>query len=44
MLDGVTLAVNVPVDVEGTFDASGVLVATSVQATPDRREPRSRTG
>jgi len=35
MLDGVTLAVNVPVDVEGTFDASGVLVATSVQATPD---------
>jgi len=34
-LDGVTLAVNVPVDVEGTFDASGVLVATSVQATPD---------
>jgi len=27
--------VNVPVDVEGTFDASGVLVATSVQATPD---------
>jgi len=35
MLDGVTLAVNVPVEVEGTFDASGVLVATSVQATPD---------
>ena len=34
-LDGVTLAVNVPVEVEGSFDASGVLVAKSVQATPD---------
>jgi len=31
----VTLAVNVPVEVEGSFDASGVLVATSVQATPE---------
>jgi hypothetical protein len=35
MLDGVTLAVDVRVEVEGSFDASGVLVATSVQATPD---------
>src|SRR6267378_485584 len=35
MLNGVTLAVDVRVEVEGSFDASGVLVATSVQATPD---------
>ena len=35
MLDGVTLAVDVRVEVEGSFDASGVLVATSVQATPE---------
>jgi len=34
-LNGVTLAVDVGVEVEGSFDASGVLVATSVQATPD---------
>jgi len=35
MLNGVTLAVNVQVEVDGSFDASGVLVAKSVQATPD---------
>jgi hypothetical protein len=35
MLNGVTLAVNVRVEVEGSFDASGVLVAKSVQAVPD---------
>jgi hypothetical protein len=35
MLNGVTLAVDVRVDVDGSFDASGVLVAKSVQATPD---------
>ena len=35
MLNGVTLAVNVRVEVDGSFDASGVLVAKSVQATPD---------
>ncbi len=35
MLNGVTLAVNVRVEVDGSFDASGVLVANSVQATPD---------
>ena len=34
-LNGVTLAVNVRVEVDGSFDASGVLVARSVQATPD---------
>jgi hypothetical protein len=34
-LNGVTLAVNVRVDVDGSFDASGVLVAKRVQATPD---------
>src|ERR1700730_5975916 len=34
-LNGVTLAVNVRVDVAGSFDASGVLVAKRVQATPD---------
>ena len=34
-LNGVTLAVDVRVEVDGSFDASGVLVATSVQATPD---------
>src|SRR3984893_5564085 len=35
MLNGVTLAVNVRVEVDGSFDASGVLVADSVQGTPD---------
>ena len=35
ILDGVTLAVDVLVEVDGSFDASGVLVAKSVQATPD---------
>ena len=35
MPNGVTLAVNVRVEVDGSFDASGVLVAKSVQATPD---------
>jgi hypothetical protein len=35
MLNGVTLAVNVQVEVDGSFDASGVLVAKTVQATPD---------
>jgi hypothetical protein len=34
-LNGVTLAVNVRIDVDGSFDASGVLVAKTVQATPD---------
>ena len=35
ILDGATLAVDVLVEVDGSFDASGVLVAKSVQATPD---------
>jgi hypothetical protein len=35
MLNGVTLAVDVRVEVDGSFDAAGVLVAKSVQATPD---------
>jgi len=34
-LNGVTLGVNVRVEVEGSFDASGDLVATSVVATPE---------
>jgi hypothetical protein len=34
-LNGVTLAVNVRVEVEGSFDASSVLVAKNVQATPE---------
>ena len=34
-LNGVTLAVNVRVAVEGSFDASGNLVATSVEAMPE---------
>jgi len=35
MLNGITLAVNVRVEIDGSFDAAGVLVAKSVQATPD---------
>jgi Domain of unknown function (DUF5666) len=34
-LKGITLAVNVHIEVEGTFDSSGTLVATSVEARPD---------
>jgi len=34
-LNGVTLGINVHVEVEGSFDSSGALVATSVVAKPD---------
>ncbi|TLY59218.1 MAG: hypothetical protein E6K52_11885, partial [Gammaproteobacteria bacterium] len=34
-LNGVTLGMNVRVEVEGSFDSSGTLLATSVEARPD---------